>query len=318
MTRRIGDARHLPLGSGAEFDAIRSMLHEWGPRALGIGDDAAVLDVPLGERLVASTDASVEGVHFRREWLSSEEIGARAATAALSDLAAMAAMPIGLLLALGVPEHWQSELTDVARGVGRSAERAGCPIVGGNVTRARDLSLTITVLGAATQPLHRAGARAGDALYVTGTLGGPGAALHALQSGRVPAPEHMTRFSSPTARIAEARWLAAAGASAAIDVSDGLAADAAHLARASGVTMEIEAARVPRMGGIPAHDALASGEEYELLVTFPPDAMPSETAFESAFALPLTRIGVVRQSGSEPVRVTGARVDPARGHDHLS
>ena len=310
--------RHIALGEGAEFDAIRAMLHEWGDRATGIGDDAAVVDVPRGQRLVVSTDASMEDVHFRREWLSAEEIGARAASAALSDLAAMAAQPLGLLLALGIPESWQPELAELARGVGASAELAGCPIVGGKVTRSQELSLTITVLGAAERPLRRSGARVGDIVYVTGTLGGPGAALRALRSGHVPAPAHMSRFVGPRARIAESRWLADAGATASIDVSDGLAADAAHLARASGVSIELDATRVPCIEGVSHSEAIASGEEYELLMTFPVDAGPDERAFADRFGVPLTRIGGVREAGSEPVRIVGGRVDPARGHDHLS
>jgi thiamine-monophosphate kinase len=309
---------HLPLGSGAEFDAIRAMLHEWGPRASGIGDDAAVLDVPSGQRLVVSTDASFEGVHFRREWLSGQEIGARAVTAALSDLAAMAAAPLGLLLALGVPESWQQELDEIARGVGHAAGDADCPIVGGNLTRARELSLTITVLGAAERPLRRDAAREDDIVFVTGRLGGSGAALHALQAGRVPDAEHMSRFASPRARLREARWLAAAGARAAIDVSDGLGADLTHLARASGVTIELEVDRIPCVDGIQPADALASGEEYELVAAVPPDAPPDTGAFEARFGIPLTRIGVARPASGEPVRAIGARVDPARGHDHLS
>lgn len=309
---------HLPLGAGAEFDAIRGMLREWGPLATGIGDDAAVLEVSAGQRLVASTDATFEGVHFRREWLSSEEIGARAATAALSDLAAMAARPLGLLLALGVPERWQPELAELARGVGLSAARAGCAIVGGNVTRAGELSLTLTVLGSAARPLRRRGARPGDVVYVTGRLGGPGAALRALLESRVPAPAHMLRFASPQARLAEARWLADAGATAAIDISDGLGADLAHLARASGVTVELDVARIPCVDDVAADDALASGEEYELVVTFRPGAEPDSGQFATRFGLPLTRIGVVGEESGEPVRAIGARVDPARGHDHLS
>jgi thiamine-monophosphate kinase len=309
---------HLALGPGGEFDAIRAMLREWGTRAAGIGDDAAVLDVPAGERLVVSTDASVEKVHFRREWLSAEEIAARAVTAALSDLAAMAATPLGLLLALAVPESWEGEIAELARGVGDSAEHARCPIVGGNVTRADELSLTTTVLGSARVPLRRSGARAGDGVYVTGRLGGPGAALRALNSGRVADAHHMARFASPRARLAESRWLADAGATSAIDISDGLGADAAHLARASGVTIELEAALIPCVDGVSVEDALASGEEYELIVTFRDDAAPDATAFEARFGTPLTRIGGVREPGSEPVRVSGGRVDPVRGHDHLS
>lgn len=309
---------HLTLGSGAEFDAIRAMLHEWGPRASGIGDDAALLDVPSGQQLVVSTDASFEGVHFRREWLSAQEIGARAVMAALSDLAAMAAAPLGLLLALGVPESWQQELDEIARGVGHAAGEADCPIVGGNVTRARELSLTITVLGAAERPLRRDGARADDIVFVTGRLGGPGAALHALQAGRVPDAEHMSRFASPRARLREARWLAGAGARAAIDISDGLGADLTHLARASGVTIELEVDRIPCAAGVSPADSLASGEEYELVVAFAPDAAPDTGAFEARFGIALTRIGVVHPPSGEPVRAVGARVDPARGHDHLS
>lgn len=309
---------HLALGHGAEFDAIRAMLREWGPRASGIGDDAAVLDVPAGQRLVVSTDASFEGVHFRREWLSAQEIGARAVTAALSDLAAMAAAPLGLLLALGVPEGWQQELADVARGVGHAAGEAGCPIVGGNVTRARELSLTITVLGASERPLRRDNARVGDVVFVTGRLGGPGAALDALQSGRVPDAAHMTRFAGPRARLREARWLAAAGARAAIDISDGLGADLTHLARASDVTIELAVDRVPCIEGVSPEETLTSGEEYEIVVAFPADAEPDSVAFEALFGIPLTRIGVVRPTAGEPVRAVGARVDHARGHDHLS
>jgi thiamine-monophosphate kinase len=309
---------HLALGSGAEFDAIRAMLHEWGPRASGIGDDAAVLDVPAGQRLVVSTDASFEGVHFRREWLSAQEIGARAVSAALSDLAAMAAEPLGLLLALGVPEDWQDELDEIARGVGRAAGNADCPIVGGNVTRARELSLTITVLGAAQHPLRRGNARVDDVIFVTGRLGGPGAALRALQSGRVPDAGHMARFASPHARLREARWLADAGARAAIDISDGLGADLTHLARASDVTIELAVDRVPCVEGVPPEEALTSGEEYELIVAFPASGTADAAAFETRFGIPLTRIGVVRPESGEPVRAVGARVDPARGHDHLS
>lgn len=309
---------HLALGEGGEFDAIRVMLREWGTRAIGIGDDAAVLDVPAGDRLVASTDASVEHVHFRREWLSAEEVGARAATAALSDLAAMAATPVGLLLALAVPEDWDGEIAELARGVGSSAERARCPIVGGNVTRAGELSLTISVLGSARAPLRRSGARSGDNVYVTGRLGGPGAALRALNSGHVPDAHHMARFASPQARLAESRWLADAGATSAIDISDGLGADAAHLARASDVTIELDAALIPRVDGVRMDDALASGEEYELIVTFAVGAAPDPREFEAHFGVPLARIGNVVRAGSEPVRVSGARVDPVRGHDHLS
>jgi thiamine-monophosphate kinase len=309
---------HLRLGEGAEFDAIRSMLGEWGSRAAGIGDDGALLDVPAGERLVVSTDASIENVHFRREWLSAQQIGARAAAAALSDLAAMAATPLGLLLALGVPPDWQAELTELARGVGVAAERAGCAIVGGNIARSSALSLTFTVLGSTSQALHRAGAKAGDIVYVTGRLGGAGAALASLLAGRVPRPAHMERFVAPVPRLAESRWLVEHGVHAGIDLSDGLLADLGHLARASGVSVEIDLDRLPLVDDVDAAAAAVSGEEYELVVAAPRAARLRPEEFAKRFDLSLTEIGVVRDALDSPVIVVGARVDPARGHDHFS
>ena len=310
----------IPLGQGAEFDAIRGMLKVWGSElAGGIGDDAALIAFPPHDGwLVASTDASVEGVHFRRAWLTPREIGSRATAAALSDLAAMAAEPLGLLLALGVPDDWRSELDAIALGVGDQARATGCPIVGGNLTRSSELSLTITVLGSTSRPTPRTGVRAGCVLSLTGRLGGPGAALDAFQRGEAPNAAHRARFASPVPRIAEARWLADHGALAAIDISDGLAADAGHLARASGVAIEIDVPAIPCASGVSAERAAASGEEYELLVAFPDGAVPDTAAFESTFGLPLTAVG--RAVAGAGVRLLGpeGRVDPPRGHDHLS
>ncbi|HTK48378.1 MAG TPA: thiamine-phosphate kinase [Gemmatimonadaceae bacterium] len=312
------DAPSVALGAGREFDAIRSMLRVWGPRAHGIGDDAAVIDVPAGDRLVASTDASVEGVHFRRDWLAPREIGARAAAAALSDLAAMAAAPLGMLLALGVSPGWRDELDELARGVGEAAERAGCPILGGNVSAAAELSLTLTALGSTPRPLGRNGLRAGDVLYVTGALGGPGAALGALRAGGTPRALHRARFAAPAPRIAEARWLADAGARAGIDVSDGVVADAGHLAAASGVHIVLEPAALPCIEGATPELAATSGEEYELLVGFSSRALPDVRAFERRFGIALTAVGRASEGSGVVVERDGARVDPLPGHDHLS
>jgi thiamine-monophosphate kinase len=309
---------HLTLGAGVEFDAIRAMLRVWGAQATGIGDDAAVLTVPPGESLVASTDASFEHVHFRRDWLTPREIGARAAAAALSDLAAMAATPVGLLLAIGVPPAWRSELDALARGIGEVAAAALCPIVGGNVTRAGELSLTITVLGTTTRPLQRTGARVGDALYVTGALGGPGAALDALLRGATPRDVDRARFAAPRPRIAEARWLAEHGARAAIDISDGLVADAGHLAAASGVRVVIDLASLPCVDGIAPEAAASSGEEYELLVAFSGDAFPDARAFSDRFGAPLTTVGRVVSGSGVSLEGGDERVALPSGHDHLS
>lgn len=311
-------ARHVDMAGGAEFDAIRSLLATWGERAVGIGDDAAVIEVPIGELMVVSTDASVENVHFRREWMSPEEIGARATAAALSDLAAMAAVPRGLLVALGVPERWRADLPHIADGIGAAAAAARCPIVGGNMSASSELSLTITVIGSAVRPLSRAGAQEGDIIYVTGLLGGPGAALRALQSGGTPSPEFRARFAAPVPRLMEARWLEERGARAAIDISDGLAADAAHLARASGVTILLDERAIPCMVGVNTDGALSSGEEYELIVAVPPSFDVSPREFERLFGIPLTAIGVAVGAGVEPVTLRGGASAASGGHDHMS
>ena len=316
--RELPPPSHLALGAGDEFDAIRAMLRVWGARATGIGDDAAVLSVPEGERLVVSTDATVEGVHFRRGWLTSREIGARATAAALSDLAAMAARPVGLLLAIGVSPEWRGDLEELAHGVGGLAAELACPIVGGNVTRAAELSLTITVLGATSRPLTRDGARPGDLLYVTGALGGPGAALEAFLRGVAPRETDRERFASPRPRIAEARWLAERGAHAAIDVSDGLVADAGHLAAASGAHLELELGALPCVPGVTPEAAASSGEEYELLVAFSPALPPDAADFRRRFGLGLTAIGRATEGAGVSLGELGARVDLPRGHDHLS
>jgi thiamine-monophosphate kinase len=313
----MSDAAHLPMGEGKEFDAIRAMLQVWGTRARGIGDDAAIVDLPPGQRLVVSTDASVEGVHFRREWLTPEEVGGRATTAALSDLAAMGALPVGMLLALGVPAEWSGALVALSRGVGDAAAAVGCPIIGGNVVRSRELSLTITVLGTVARPLTRSGAVPGDGIFVTGRFGGPRAAVRAWMDGSTPRVEHRARFAAPRARIAEARWLADAGCHAAIDVSDGLIADAGHLALASGVHLDLDLAALPCVKGVSLDEAASGGEEYELIVALAPDGPVDPAAFEQRFGLPLTRIGTAAAGAGIAIK-GAARVDHPRGHDHFS
>jgi thiamine-monophosphate kinase len=308
------------LGPGREFDVIRDLVRRWGDSARGIGDDAAILDVPAGSRLLASTDATVENVHFRGGWLEPGEIGYRAAAAALSDLAAMAATPIAMLVAMCVPEHWRQHLAGIAEGIGEASRSFHAPITGGNLTRASELSLTVTVLGYAARPLARGGARIGDVVYVTGALGGPGCALEAWVSGSLPSREHRARFARPSPRIREALWLASHGATAAIDVSDGLLADAGHLAAASAVDLCIELDAIPVMSGASPLDAAKSGEEYELVVTTP--ALVDEHTFAREFSVPLTRVGVVtapRESAPRArLRSHGRFVDLPAGHDHFS
>ena len=306
------------LGPGREFDVIRDLLGRWGDRARGVGDDAAVLEVPPGELLVVSTDSSIEDRHFRRDWLSPREIGYRATAAALSDLAAMGAAPLGLIVAMAIPASWQDALGGIADGIGDAASLSRTPIVGGDLTGGRELSITITVLGSATAPLRRSGARIGDRICVTGTLGGPGRAFAELSAGRVPDARSRERFTHPVPRIAEAGWLAARGATAAVDISDGVIADAGHIAAASGVQIHIDLERIPCDAGADCLSAAASGEEYELLIALPPAAAVHD--FEALFRLPLTEIGRV-VAGAAPGVSTfhhGTSVAPPRGYDHFS
>jgi thiamine-monophosphate kinase len=310
-------ARHHALGPGHEFDLVRRLARVWGDRASGLGDDAAVLDVPPGSRLVVSTDSSLEGVHFRRDWLTFEEIGYRAAAAALSDLAAMASEPLGLLVALSLPESVLPDAEALAEGIGRAVAGAGCSVIGGDTARDDRIGLTITVLGHSPRPVTRAGALPGDHVFVTGRLGGPGAALERLARGQEPEPGHRERFAAPVPRIREARWVAARGVTAMIDVSDGLASDAGHLAAAGAVVLRLDLDQLPTVAGVDVLHAARSGEEYELLLTAPAEL--DTAGFTRAFALPLTRIGEVT-AGAPAVICTrrGVRVDPGPGHDHFS
>jgi thiamine-monophosphate kinase len=247
-------------------------------------------------------------------------VGYRAAAAALSDLAAMGARPIGVLVALSFPDAWHAHIGQVGDGIGEAAALAGAPIVGGNITGGGHLAITITVLGESPHPLRRDGAREGDIIYVTGRLGGPGRALASWLAGREPDAVARARFARPVARTREGQWLAAHGARAAIDVSDGLAADLRHLAAASHVRLVVDLATVPCMPGVTPREAVASGEEYELVVTA--GAPLDGQAFEDAFAVPLTAIGRVERVTDAGASVTaaegGAFVDLPRGHDHLS
>ncbi len=312
---RATNGRNLDLGPGKEFDLVRILLAEWGKAAQRIGDDAAVLDVPAGERLVVSTDTSVEGVHFQRDWLNSFEIGYRATAASLSDLAAMAARPLGILIALTLPEGNKQEAREIATGIREGASAVLCPIVGGDLSSGKDLSLTITALGSASRPLARSGAKVGQRVYVTGRLGGPAAAVRAWRAGKEPTDGDRARFANPVPRIEPAIGLSDRGATSGIDISDGLMADVGHIAAASGVCIEIDADRIPRVNGVTPLEAASSGEEYEIVVTAP----EIDTGqFSEEFGLDLTEIGrVVAGSSGIVLMQGGERITAPPGFDHF-
>jgi len=305
----------VPLGPGAEFDAIRRLADRWGPRASGLGDDAAILRVPRGDTLVASIDTAVEGRHFERAWLSPREIGYRSVVAALSDLAAMAARPIGVLVALTLPDAWRDELLDLGDGIGDAVDAGRTHVIGGNMSGGGELSITTTVLGAAFAPLTRSGARPNDRVYVTGELGGPAEAVRRLSLGQSAGP-FRHRFAHPVPRLDEARWLAERGASAGIDVSDGLLADLRHVSAASGVAIDVDDRSVPRMSGVDLSVAMRGGDEYEMVVTSPRDI--DRAGFERRFGVRLSEIGRVVDASRAEVTVRGARVADDAGYDHFS
>jgi len=288
----------MNLGPGKEFDRIRAMMEriaEISGDESELGDDCAI--IPLGSRTLAvSIDASLEGVHFRTEWLDFKEIGFRAAGAALSDLAADGATPFGLMVSLGVPDRGTAKgadpAADIMAGIATMANNVESRILGGDLTRAERYSVDVCVLGTVDRPVRRTGAREGDALWVTGYLGGAALALQGLLDGkRLPAPLR-NRYACPEPRLVAGRWLADHGATAMIDISDGLAADAQHLSAASEVGIEINLERIPCWESVDAMAAIASGEEFELLLTMPPafsDA--SASSFRAETGVHLTRIG---------------------------
>jgi thiamine-monophosphate kinase len=312
---KTSDERNIDLGPGKEFDIVRILVSEWGKSAQHIGDDAAILEVPAGGKLVITTDTSVDGVHFRHEWLNHFEIGYRATAAALSDLAAMAARPLGIVIALTLPEADRVDARALATGIREGASAVLCPIVGGDLSSGKILSLTITALGSVAEPLSRAGAKAGQRVYVTGSLGGPAAAVRAWQAGHEPTERDRARFANPIPRIEPAVGLAERGATSGIDISDGLIADLGHIAAASKVCIEIDLDRIPRVDGVSSLQAANSGEEYEIVVTGP--AIDTE-GFLAEFGLALTEIGrVVAGPLGVALLSGGEKISVPPGFDHF-
>jgi len=308
-----------------------------GRIALASGDDAAVT-VPAGAT-ATSVDAVVDGVHFRLADTPHRSVGRKALAAALSDLAAMGAEGGEAYVIVGVPpELADATLLEVADGLAAVAAEHGVAIVGGDVTRSPALWLGVTVVGHAAAPdalVSRAGARPGDAVAVTGELGGAAAGLALLDdptlgAGLEPAVAAglRRRQLEPHPRLAAGRALAAASlATAMIDVSDGLGADALHLAAASGVRVEVEIERLPVQAGVrevaaaagvdPVDLATAGGEDYELLVTVPPDRLDEAIEAIAETDLRLSPIGEITAGEGTVIRGRdGSRREP-RGFDQL-
>lgn len=263
MTARLADVGELGLLAELERRGL----------AVDVAHDAAL----LSGGLVVTQDALVEGVHFRLDWISWRDLGYKAAAANLSDLAASAAEPEALIVSLGLPPPTLvADVVELYEGIAE----AGVPVRGGDTTSADRAYLSVTALGHSSHVPGRAGARPGDLVVVTGPLGASGAGLLCLEAGRLDDPL-VRAHNRPPLRIAEGRALGAV-ATALMDVSDGLATDAAHIARRSGCRLAIELARLPVADGVAEVAAGAGrtrwelacsfGEDYELLATLPPGA----------------------------------------------
>jgi len=300
-------------------EILRRLRHDADYVSVTNGDDAAVLAVD--GQVVLSVDAAVEGTHFRRDWLSFDQLGYRSVVTALSDLAAMGAQPRATLTSLIA----DTKLTDaetyaLAEGCARAAWQYGAPVVGGNLSRGSELSLTTTVIGAVNgAPMQRSGARPGDHLYVTGTLGAAALGLLCLQTPQdsALAASFVQRWRHPVARI-DMGLAIRDRASAAIDVSDGVLQDLRHLCRASNVGAHVHADRLPlaegaesvaaRLGVDAGQLALSGGEDYELLFTASPKTDLTEYA---------TRIGDIIHGDGISVFQHGARVEPGSGRGFM-
>jgi thiamine-monophosphate kinase len=305
---------------------------------VGSGDDAAVT-VP-GGATATSVDATVEGVHFRREEAGLEIVGRKALATALSDLAAMGAEAGEAYVVLGAPAGLgESELLAILDGLLALAAETGTTLAGGDLTRAPVLSLAVTVVGHASTPenlVTRGGAVPGDLVVLTGEIGAAAAGRLLLEDPslgsavpRATADRLRARQLDPAPRLRSGRALAESGARAMIDVSDGLAADAGHLAAASEVSLRIAADSLPLAEGVsevaaaagldPLQLAASGGEDYELLAALPPERLDeAEAKIAKAGETGLKKIGEVAPGRGAEIRLPGGSLLEAQGYDHLA
>jgi thiamine-monophosphate kinase len=270
----------VPFAERLLISRIRGQARRRPGLAAGIGDDCAILQIPTGHQALVTTDFSLEGVHFRREWHPAEAVGHRCLARGLSDIAAMGGSPVAAFLSLALPPNLpQSWVNQFVKGLLGLADKFEVSLAGGDTAQSPvGVLADIVVVGSVPKgkAILRSGARPGDRVYVTGALGGSAAALELLLSGRKLRPTDFPRHFYPSPRIEVSQFLRANHlASAMIDLSDGLSTDLAHICEESGVGAEIHADRVPRATiSKPTREvdlkfALHGGEDYELLFTVP-------------------------------------------------
>jgi thiamine-monophosphate kinase len=318
---------------------LRKRLPEMGSRVdLGSGDDAAIT-IP-GGATATSVDAMVEGVHFRRDEADLRTIGRKALATALSDLAAMGAEAGEAYIVLGAPSDFvEDDFHTLLDGMVELAQATGTTIAGGDLTRSPVLTLAVTVVGHALKSVDfvtREGATPGEVVVLTGEIGGAAAGRLLLEDPdlaralpEATAARLRDRQLDPSARLRSGRALAQAGARAMIDLSDGLAGDAGHLARASDVGLEIDVGSLPLAKGVaevaaaagrdPLRLAVSGGEDYELLATLTADALAEASQrMDEAAETTLTPIGKVAFGGGVELRLPGGERLEAGGYDHFA
>jgi len=326
-----------------EFGLIRNIqrlsLRKSSSALIGIGDDAAALKVSSSKILLVTTDMLLEEIHFDLSFTDFRSLGWKSAAANLSDIAAMGGVPRYCLTSIGIPDHISVEqIKDFYRGFHSLMKSHKTVLVGGDTCHSsQGMVISVTVLGEIekTKMLARSGAKPGDRIFVTGTLGGSAAGLDILKNGikgqkskskTAEAKRLIKKHISPIARIAEGRAIALSGcASAMIDISDGLSSDLSHICEQSGVGAEIRSDRLPispslmKLSGrltMPVlFYALSGGEDYELLFTVPPGKMKRLESLN----ISVTEIGMIKQ-GKTVILLDGrnrkSRLQPC-GYDHF-
>ncbi len=322
------------LGEFGLIEKVRRATPKGRGVLLGIGDDAAWVANPSRSSLVTS-DLLIEGIHFNLKWTSLFDLGYKTLAVNLSDIAAMGGMPAYLILSLGIPPAFDSgDIEEFYRGIRFLAAKHGVALVGGDTNAAKLLIISACVLGhAPDRPICRSGARAGDDIYVTGTLGDSALALKFLKSrsrqpNRGSVKYLLSRHHRPTPRITAGALLARERlATAMIDVSDGLIQDLGHICKASGISAEIWADKLPLSrayrtlaGKAGTRCALSGGEDYELLFCARKRDRPRIEKLQTRARVAITRIGSC-DSGKNGILVLDAAGNPvetrAAGHDHF-
>jgi len=294
-----------------ERDVLAHLVARYGaapPGQIWAGDDAAL--VAALTRPLISTDLVVEGVHFDRRFCAFADMGFKAVSVNVSDIAAMGGEPRAIVVAIAGATG--PEIREIMRGAEEAADRFRCDIVGGDLTNSATLVISVTALGeCVNQPIRRSGARVGDIVYVTGPLGASGAGLRELRRDPMAASSCVEAYRRPVARTGEGLLLGDIGAHAAVDCSDGLA-DAVHLlAQCSGVRIVLES--LPAAEGATRKDVLEGGEDYELVFCLSEDLTIEQEFIVHGFAAPI-RVGTVT-SGPAYVEFEGGALE-SRGFEH--